>query len=203
MGHVFYIGGVSATGKTSTATQLAVQYNLTLIEFDDYWRGIERFFKAEHKQQVMESIVRDLIIKLLESRSDETYIIEGVWLTPCVASILSSRYVQFSCVYCGYLNSNANERWEKIQAGDHWLVRLKNEQEAKQFLNEQIERSIEYYHHAGQYGLKFYDYSDFSQGNHAVKQYFSKWYHPWRHPIKFLFKLIQLLKEAKKQHRNS
>jgi shikimate kinase len=163
-GIVRLIGGASASGKSTTAKEIARTLGVPLIELDPIYNAVEKG-GSSGAVQTTNDICETLLAGLLSASAD--CVLEGGWISPEIA--------QKHCgdgmiaVFTGYPGADASERLEVMrQSSKHWISRL-DDSEAIEKIEQQIVGSRWYRDEAAKRGFTFIDFSSFEEGASALK----------------------------------
>lgn len=172
---IYFIGGASASGKSTCAHLLAEEFDVNTIELDDIFDVIKQAVGDEDTGVNITNKVAPYCVKQF-IKSGVTGILEGGWLNPKQASKIAAQYgSKFQPVYCGYTNADIPARLAMIfERGDHWLAEM-DHQEALDWLKDQIEASRWYASGCKKYNLPFFDFSDFTKGCRQLRKHYKSW----------------------------
>jgi len=171
---MIYIGGASASGKSTAARKLSGAIGLKVIELDAINRKLRKqHLKGERLNDETRRLSRSKIEKLLTSNTN--CIVEGGWVRPDVASELAKQYGQkLVIIYVGYPHAKVNEHLDKVLAGKvHWLCR-RPEEEALTWVQRQIQNSSDCEKQCKEYGFRFIDFSDQEAGTKELMSNFKE-----------------------------
>jgi predicted kinase len=172
---IYFIGGQSASGKSTTAAEVASDYGLNVVKLDDYYNVLREHGLTEDALEAATSeVARRIIIELINSQAQ--CIVEGAWLGPNHAAILRTQ-AGFHPVYFGYPNADPQQRLAQIWANSrngsgHWLC-SKNADEAIEILTRCVAVGEDLRKHCERLQLDFFDCSDFDRGMAQVKDHFA------------------------------
>ncbi len=171
---IFYLGGASASGKSTTATILASEYSLPIFELDHIKNALT---EAHLDEPVTIEIAQRLCSQLVKEcfTSGVSCIIEGGWITTIMAKELCAVYnTSFIPVYCGYTGLDIKRRFKLIKSGkQHWL-RKKSRDDAARFMEKQIHYSGACKSQCEEYKFPYVDCTNFDEGQFAIKEHFKK-----------------------------
>ncbi len=172
---IYFIGGASASGKSTVARLLAAQEERSIVELDNFYDILESATQDESfLEKTTQKIALELVSQLLAANA--FCIVEGGWIPPFEAKKLKdSSQDRFYPVYCGYLNGKAKDRLRKIRDGkSHWLTE-KPPKVARAYLRDQLKRSHWYQKQCKKYDLPFFDFSNFGDGVTALSLDYCRW----------------------------
>lgn len=164
---IYFIGGASASGKSTAAKKLA-SLSFPVVELDDFHRILMNcIIDCEKLELATENVAETAVRQLLASHS--SCLVEGGWIKPEKASILRAEFGDvFQSVFCGYPRGVASERLKEIkQAGTHWLAAYPDDF-CLNFLQKQIDGSKWYEEECDKFSLTFIDFSNFSAGQSTL-----------------------------------
>jgi len=169
---VYYIGGASASGKSTVAKRLSENAGFGLIELDELFNAVKATVDSKETAiSVMNNVANVLVRQLLAANI--CCVVEGSWLLPEAADGITATYPRFRAVYCAYPHSSARARLELLRSDDkHWLTR-EDEETALAFLQEQI--SLWYETECNRLNLAFFDFSEIDKGAQMLKEDFVEW----------------------------
>ncbi|MFO1423224.1 MAG: hypothetical protein U1F70_06160 [Candidatus Competibacteraceae bacterium] len=174
---IYFIGGASASGKSTVAKELSNLYSLPVVELDRFY---DVLMPIVHDRELLVSITDQVVLEvarqLLELKAD--CIIEGGWIQPKQASRLKDKSKgRFWPVYCGYPRADIESRYSAIKkSGSHWLT-SESKKEARSFLIKQVEGSEYYRKKCEKLGIDFFDFTEFLEGSKTLHAHFEKWFH--------------------------
>lgn len=172
---VYFVGGASGAGKTSSTKSLSEQYGVPVVELDEFQRLIMPAIpQSEPRAVAMRRIAKATLLELLASRS--RCIVDGSWVGPDEAAVLRSEYGSlFHPVYCGYHDSDMVVRYAVLkERGLHWLTR-ESVEVALDFLERQRRHSEDFRESCGRLGISYIDFTSFAAGFQALETDFSRW----------------------------
>lgn len=172
---IYFIGGASASGKSTVASRMAERDALPVIELDRFYDLLSRHLRdREVLASVTERMAREVATQLL--RCNALGLLEGGWIYPARARKLQDEFDgRFCPVYCGYPRADAKERLTLIKHGDrHWLTE-ESKKTAVAYLQEQIEESRWYQKECQKYALPFFDFSSIEEGAQALERHYQRW----------------------------
>lgn len=173
---VLFIGGLSASGKTSVAVPLAHTLNCRLVRLDGYLRAVETLDRPGMEAlELTRKISELLLLDLLGVRA--RCMVEGATLRPSQAAELKQDWPTFEPVFCGYPNADPEERIAQMRSTrpplkPHWSLSRLSDKELTDFLQEQIERSAWLQAACRKHDLRFFDFSNFDQGARDLSDHF-------------------------------
>ena len=174
---IYFIGGASASGKSTIAKELSSLYSFPVVELDRF-HDILMPIVHDREQLVRTTgkITLEVVRQLLEL--NVSCIVEGGWIQPRKASKLKEKSKgYFYPVYCGYPRADVESRYSVIQKdGLHWL-NSKPGKKAQSFLRTQIDESESYRQECERLQIEFFDFTVFSEGSEALRSHFEKWFH--------------------------
>ena len=171
---IFFIGGSSASGKSTVAKKIATQFDLPVITLDKFRNSIDEFVASPEDRTLLTRKISLQVIKELINVSAQC-IVEGNWVTPeCAADLRRGGF--FYPVFCGYPDSNPVERYEAIslKAGSkdrHWLLDIEKE-DAHAFLEKKVKASLEDRDECKMHGIDYVDCTDFLDGSAKISELF-------------------------------
>ena len=172
---VYFIGGASASGKSTCAHLLAEEFGVHTIALDNIFDVLKQAVGDEDTGVKITNDVAPFCVKKF-IQSGVTGIVEGGWIAPKQASKIAAQYgSRFQPVYCGYANADIQARLAMIlESGDHWLAEM-DQQEALDWLEDQIKASQWYASKCKKYNLPFFDFSDFTKGYRQLRKHYKSW----------------------------
>lgn len=172
---IYFIGGASASGKSTVARLLAAEDGRSVVALDNYYDILESaFHDHDLLVKISERIALEVVTQLLATNA--FCIVEGGWIAPQQARKLRERSAgRFYPVYCGYPETKASTRLAVIKNDqNHWLAE-KSEKAAHAFLKTQIQQSHWYRTQCQKYELPFFDFSSLEAGVAALRSNYYKW----------------------------
>ena len=172
---IYFIGGASASGKSTIAKELSSLYSFPVVELD---RFHDILMPIVHDREQLVSATSKIAFEVVRQfvELNGNCIIEGGWIQPSKASKLkegSRNY--FYPVYCGYPKADVESRYSALKkSGSHWL-NSKPGKEARAFLRTQINESESYRQECERLRIEFFDFTVFSEGSEALRAHFEKW----------------------------
>lgn len=173
---IYYIGGASASGKSTVAKEVSQEHGLPMTKLDDINNllqkaGVEESERWKASREVSFKFVSVLIKSI---KSGTQCLVEGVYILPDEAAELM-KGGNFYPVYCGYPDAVAQDRFEQIKENstgnrEHWLL-FKSDDEALAFLQREIENSIKYRDECKRWQIEFFDFTIFEDGASQLKTY--------------------------------
>jgi shikimate kinase len=166
--NVIFIGGASASGKSTTAQELASQTGRPYLELDRIFNSVVDIASdGGIPDKVCEDIAKGVSLEFARAliENETQSVCEGGWISPEAAAGLASDG-EFQAVYCGYTDIEPHLRLQSIKSNpdnQHWLAE-KPEDCALDFLNLQIEGSRWYRDECRKHGLPYFDFSDQTDG---------------------------------------
>jgi predicted kinase len=172
---VFFVGGASASGKSTATKRMAVEHAVPCIELDALRNAMARAFVDKALLiKAMNGMTKALLRELIAGGAD--VIVEGGWMQPNDAEELVREFGhRFRPVFCGYPDDSPSERLEKIRTHEgtkHWL---NSRADAEQFLEGQISGSAYYENEAHSRGLDFINFTDPAGGCKRLEQVYRDW----------------------------
>jgi shikimate kinase len=169
---VYYIGGASASGKSTVAKRLSENAGLALIELDELFNAVEASVDSKNTAISVMNNVADVLVRQLLA-ANISCIVEGGWLLPEAANGIAVKYPHFRAVYCAYQYSLAAARLELLRRdGKHWLAH-EEEETALAFLCKEI--SPWYATECKRLNLAFFDFSEIDKGVQMLEEDFEEW----------------------------
>jgi shikimate kinase len=172
---IFFIGGASASGKSTIAKELSNLYALPVVELDRFYDILMQvIFDREKLVVATEKISLEVVAQFLAVEA--SCIIEGGWIQPKKANQLKKESKgHFYPVYCGYPTASVESRYLAIKkSGLHWL-NSQSKKEARSFLISQIKESEHYRQECEQWRIEFFDFTEFSEGSRILRSHFEQW----------------------------
>lgn len=172
---LYFIGGASASGKSTIARILATKSHRSAIELDAYYDLLEPLTRNHRAlEQATTQVSLELVRQMLKLGAKG--IVEGGWIAPAQARQLHRESEgHFYPVYCGYPQAKAKSRLALIRAQQqHWLADKPNS-EALEFLRQQIKDSRWYQQECTKYALPFFDFSEVASGAAALERDYCAW----------------------------
>ena len=172
---IYYIGGASGAGKTTSGKQLAESSGIVLVEIDDLQRLIMPAVPLlEQRVVATRKIARCVVQELLKAQA--SCLVDGAWVEPSESARLRSRYGgAFHPVYCGYEGEALELRLASMRTrGVHWLTR-ESSLSAMTFLQKQVANSKAVKKRCAELGISYIDFTDFDRGFAALKTDFLVW----------------------------
>jgi 2-phosphoglycerate kinase len=171
---IYYIGGASASGKSTAARALSEDIRLPVMYLDNCSDALAEIGLSESTHyQAMAEFSSFFVSRLMETNARN--IVEGCWIDPDRASALMETGTFFP-VYCGYPTADPEARLEimsSVKDNFHWLT-TKPRDEAIDFLEKQTIYSKWYQEECEKYGITFIDFSDFESGTARLRAHFKK-----------------------------
>jgi hypothetical protein len=172
---IYFVGGVSAAGKSTVTQRLADMSGYRIVALDDLYNFLRAGMNDRHSS---EEVTRKITIDIIEQflAFETTCIMEGGWILPDKAKELKDRHgEEFYPVFCGYPNADVSERMELIKSGKvHWLCET-----SKEYLNawvqEQAEESQWFQDECAKYEIPFFDFSNVEEGSAALTTNYTQW----------------------------
>lgn len=178
MSGIYFIGGASASGKSYSAEIFAKDSGLPLIQLDHLARPIKQI-KNDETTIDTNNLVREVTWEVLQYifALKSSCIVEGGWLEPDKASVFRARSDGFFYpVFCGYDDSQLENRYQKIKEGQrHWIL-LEDSDWGKKFLEGQSELSIQREKICIRKKIPYFDFTDFDSGMDKLSDNFRKWF---------------------------
>lgn len=174
---IYFIGGASASGKSTIAKGLSVLYALPVVELDRFYDILmQAICDREELVVATKKVALEVVKQFLGAKAG--CIIEGGWIQPEQANKLKKEAKgRFYPVYCGYPKANIESRYLAIKkSGSHWLS-SQSEPEARSFLITQIKESEYYRQECEKLRIEFFDFTEFSEGSRVLRAHFEKWLH--------------------------
>ncbi|MDO8863673.1 AAA family ATPase [Haliea sp. E1-2-M8] len=173
MSCVFFIGGASASGKTTVALKLATTNSLSLIHLDAFYNTLRPAFKSDSDLEVAtKSICQVAATHILAI--GRKCILDGGWIDPEVAVAL---FGPSAAIYCGYEDKDLGKRYDRILSkNEHWL-KDESKENALSFLQKQADGSEWYKSECKECNLPYVDFTNFP--NHIpseISSRFSEWF---------------------------
>jgi hypothetical protein len=174
--NVIFIGGASASGKSTAARDLSSKTDRPYLELDRLYNSVKDILSNSGlPDKVVKDITKSVSLEFVRGLigAETQCVIEGGWITPKVAAGLTSDSV-FEAVYCGYTDIKAAERLQNIKSapGDqHWLSK-KPDEFALDFLTKQIADSQSYKNQCQEHGHTYFDFSDQTTGANKLLKHF-------------------------------
>lgn len=165
--NVYFIGGASASGKSTVAKKLASSKYQSL-ELDDFQNILSNvILDCNERKSATEAVAETAVRQLLASHS--SCLVNGSWISAEIAYKLQQEFGNlFQPIFCGFPNAIASERLKAIkETGTHWLTK-ESDAFGMSWLQGQIDASISYQKECKKYNLEFIDFSDFSTGEAAL-----------------------------------
>lgn len=178
--YIYFVGGASASGKTTITKKLSAKYLHPVVELDKFHMAITpAIFERDPLVEATRNIAIEVIRQLLSSNA--SCIVEGAWINPEQAKELRDHSEgRFHPVYCGYPEAAMDERFQAIKiSGTHWLA-MQPEDEARAFLIKEIVESKWYMEECQKHQIPFFDFSDFETGNEALAENYAGWFEELR-----------------------
>lgn len=173
---IYFVGGASASGKSTATRELALEHDVPRIELDVLYNRLDFIEDLALRQQTMQTVTETLLRELVDADAD--MIVEGGWMWPTVAArLVQESEGRFCAVYCGYPNVSPEARLEMLRAHPgtkHWVVG-KSETEALQWLELQIKGSAECKEAAENEGLEFFDFGVPQDGSQRLLMKYRDW----------------------------
>jgi shikimate kinase len=158
---IIFIGGASASGKTTVAKQLAEKLERPLISLDDFYNATGEIEDGNLRKRITRKFSEALIEQLAVAGT--ACVVEGGWISVEVASSFCGDIVDAG--FCGYFASDLSMRLDNIcNTGKHWLAN-KSKDEALNFLQNQVSGSEHYQSECEKYSLSFFDFSSPEEGS--------------------------------------
>ena len=176
---IFFIGGSSASGKSTVANEIAKTWGLPVIRIDNYRDIIDEInLPNDTATAVTKALSLQVVTHLVCSGAQ--CVVEGAWITPAQASKFRQSGF-FHPVFCGYPNADPARRYDIIlsRGGSkerHWLC-ARSRNEAIAFLRKKIASSVAEQVECNQFDIKFVDCTDFGEGASEVLKLFE---HQWQ-----------------------
>jgi len=179
---VYFIGGASASGKSTTAAQLGLDYSIRIIKLDDIYNVLVKAAGETEAKQMIRPMSFACANELMES--NEPFIVEGGWISVEQAVLLhNGNSAAFRAVYCGYPNAKAADRFSQMadQQGSeeykaHWTTDESKDYDAMiAWITKQIAQSASYRKKSEASGFLFVDFTTFQDGALALKIDFERW----------------------------
>lgn len=175
--NVIFIGGASASGKSTAARELSSQTNRPYFELDQLYNSVNGLlsngcFPDKVVKDIVKRVSLEFVCGLIGAEAQ--CVIEGGWITPKVAAGLTGDGV-FEAVYCGYIDIEAKQRLQTLQSApdnQHWLTK-KTDVFALDFLTKQSNDSQWYKNECIDHGLTYFDFSDQNEGSATLLKHFS------------------------------
>ena len=173
---IYFIGGASASGKSTAARMLAARDGRAVVELDNFYDILGKFVDDQGAlEKVTEKIALEVMARLLAA--DAFCIVKGGWIDPAKAKKLKETSAgRFYPVYCGYPRLQVEARFKMIRkAKAHWLAE-KSAKAAHAFLREQLKLSKWYRKECQKYDLPFFDFSTVEDGAAALGVNYTRWW---------------------------
>ncbi|HRC71365.1 MAG TPA: hypothetical protein PK880_02400 [Candidatus Competibacter sp.] len=175
-GSIYFIGGASASGKSTAARMLAARDGRAVVELDNFYDILGKVVDDQGAlEKVTQKIALEVVARLLSA--DAFCIVEGGWIDPSKARKLKEASDgRFYPVYCGYPRLKVEARFKMIRKKKvHWLAE-KSAKAAHSFLQEQIKLSRWYRKECKRYDLPFFDFSTVEDGVAALSVNYTRWW---------------------------
>ena len=172
---IYFVGGASASGKSTCTARLAGEAGVGRIELDGFYNVIRHGVRNESAlKAVAQDVVAFSLKKLVEA--DVGGILEGGWIEPAQAAELAALQPKRFCpVYCGYPNADVAARLEMIlRHGKHWLT-ARDRPTALAWLEQQVDGSRWYQSECRAYGIPYFDFSDMDEGSRQLRGHYLAW----------------------------
>jgi len=176
--NVIFIGGASASGKSTTAQKLASQTGRPYLELDRIFNSVVDIASdGGIPDKVCKDIAKGVSLEFARAliENETQSVVEGGWILPEAAAGLASDG-GFQAVYYGYTGIEPYLKLQSIKSkpdNQHWLAE-KPEACALNFLRCQIEGSRWYRAECQKHGLPYFDFSDQTDGASKLLDYFLK-----------------------------
>ena len=174
---IYFIGGASASGKSTIAKELSNLYSFPVVELDQFHDILIPIVHDRERQvKATRKVALEVVRQLLEL--NVSCIVEGGWVQPRRASKLREKSEGCFCpVYCGYPKADIESRYLLLKrSGSHWL-NSESRNEARSFLGTQIKESEYYRQECEKLRIEFFDFTEFLEGSKNLRAHFERWLH--------------------------
>jgi predicted kinase len=172
---VFFVGGASASGKSTATKRMAAEHVVPCIELDALRNAMAPAFVDEGLlTNAMNGMTKALLRELVAGGAD--MIVEGGWLQPDAAEELVREFGhRFHPVFCGYPDDSPSQRLATIRShprNNHWLA---SRADAEERLKKEVAGSHYYRTEAQNRGLLFVDFTVPADGCTHLEQLYREW----------------------------
>lgn len=169
---LLFLGGSSASGKTTAAAHISKGLNLHCVHLDEFNVPLDQAIRAKtiERGPAIDDLSKTIGFNVVEKflSLNATCLIEGGWLSvPQAAELMKND--RFAPIFCGYPEANADKRWLQIKRspGHHWL-KNHDDVSAIQWIERQIKESQDYRVECETHGVTFVDCSDLENASRNI-----------------------------------